>query len=257
MASARAGIAVAIACAGLACSLIVSTSGLVGSPPSGDAGPDAPTPQSDAAPEAAPDAAPVDPALVGWWKFDEGAGPIAKDSSGNGNDGTLQQAQWVGGKSGSALSFTGGSHLAVPDSPSLRAGSSGMTVAFWLYTDDVPNVDERIVARGNLWDVKMNTRYPQLTMQGVGYAAMRDALPLDQWHHVAFAWDGTTVKAYVDGAPEALGTNTFTSGKVASDSDGLVVGRTIDGQFPCTCRVDDLRIYARALSATEIAALAR
>ena len=31
----------------------------------------------------------ADPGLVGWWKFDEGSGTIAADSSGNGMDGTL------------------------------------------------------------------------------------------------------------------------------------------------------------------------
>lgn len=258
MARACAGIALAIVCAAPACSLLVSTSGLVGAPGS-DAGPDAPPPDAspDGNPEAAPEAGPVDPTLLGWWKLDEGSGAVALDSSGKGNDGTLQQAQWTQGKAGSALSFSGGSYLAVPDSPSLRAGSDGMTVALWLNTDDVANSDERIVARGNLWDLKMNSSYPQLTMQGVGYAAMNDALQLAQWHHIAFTWDGATVKAYLDGAPEALGTNTFSTGKIAADTLGLVVGRTINGTSPCTCRVDELRIYARALSAAEIAALAR
>ena len=32
---------------------------------------------------------PVEAELVGWWKFDDGSGTIATDSSGNGNDGTL------------------------------------------------------------------------------------------------------------------------------------------------------------------------
>ncbi len=31
----------------------------------------------------------ADPSLVGWWTFDDGSGATAKDSSGNGNDGTL------------------------------------------------------------------------------------------------------------------------------------------------------------------------
>ena len=31
----------------------------------------------------------ADPGLVGWWKFDEGSGTVAADSSGNGMDGTL------------------------------------------------------------------------------------------------------------------------------------------------------------------------
>ncbi len=32
---------------------------------------------------------------VGWWKFDEGSGTIAADSSGNGNDGKIIGATWV------------------------------------------------------------------------------------------------------------------------------------------------------------------
>ncbi|MDO9464431.1 MAG: hypothetical protein Q7J67_03950 [bacterium] len=31
--------------------------------------------------------------LVGYWSFDEGAGDIVKDSSGNGNDGKIKGAQ--------------------------------------------------------------------------------------------------------------------------------------------------------------------
>jgi hypothetical protein len=29
------------------------------------------------------------PGLVGWWRFDEGTGSVAGDSSGNGNNGTV------------------------------------------------------------------------------------------------------------------------------------------------------------------------
>ena len=42
--------------------------------------------------------------LVGWWRFDEGSGTIANDSSGNGNDGTFYgDPQWVIGYFGGAL----------------------------------------------------------------------------------------------------------------------------------------------------------
>jgi len=47
------------------------------------------------------------PGLVGWWRFDEGAGNIVSDSSGHGNDGTIYGATWVDGKHGKALSFDG------------------------------------------------------------------------------------------------------------------------------------------------------
>ncbi len=37
------------------------------------------------------------PGLVGWWRFDEGTGTVAGESSGNGNNGTINGATWVAG----------------------------------------------------------------------------------------------------------------------------------------------------------------
>ena len=49
-----------------------------------------------------------DPDLLGWWKFDDGTGTIAVDSSGNGHDGVfIQDPEWVAGKFGSGLLFDG------------------------------------------------------------------------------------------------------------------------------------------------------
>ena len=46
--------------------------------------------------------------LVAWWKLDDGSGTTAMDSSGNGNDGTVEGgAQWVAGQLGGALQFNG------------------------------------------------------------------------------------------------------------------------------------------------------
>ena len=45
----------------------------------------------------------ADPSLVGWWKLDEGSGTTAADSSGHGNDGTLEgSAAWDAGMFGNA-----------------------------------------------------------------------------------------------------------------------------------------------------------
>ncbi len=67
--------------------------------------------------------------LVLYLPFDEGSGTIAKDYSGNGNDGTLcngatcgvQGPTWTTGKVGGALSFDGvDDYVIVPDSASLN-----------------------------------------------------------------------------------------------------------------------------------------
>ena len=55
--------------------------------------------------------APFTHGLVGYWKFDEGSGTTASDSSGYGNTGTLSTGAsapgWTTGKVGGALSFDG------------------------------------------------------------------------------------------------------------------------------------------------------
>jgi hypothetical protein len=55
--------------------------------------------------------------LVGYWKFDEGSGTVAYDSSGNNKTGTIVNAPtWVAGKLGSALDFNGiDSYVKIPD----------------------------------------------------------------------------------------------------------------------------------------------
>ncbi len=65
----------------------------------------------------------TDPALVGWWQFDEGTGDIAADSSGNGNDGTLNgPVEWTTeGKIGGAMKFTGPyNFVLIQNSPELN-----------------------------------------------------------------------------------------------------------------------------------------
>ena len=55
--------------------------------------------------------------LVGWWKFDEGSGTVAYDSSGNDLDGTTNgNPPWVSGKIGGALSFNGSNQYVSCDS---------------------------------------------------------------------------------------------------------------------------------------------
>ena len=69
---------------------------------------------------------------VGMWLFDEGKGDVAKDSSGNQNDGTLKNGpKWVTGKSGTALEFDGiDDYVEIPDSASLRVQS--FTLSAWI-----------------------------------------------------------------------------------------------------------------------------
>ena len=68
--------------------------------------------------------------VIGAWLFDDGKGEVAKDSSGNGNDGKLiAKPEWVkNGKIGGCLQFTAAKvhNVRVP-----VTHSNSLTVAMW------------------------------------------------------------------------------------------------------------------------------
>ena len=74
---------------------------------------------------------------VGMWLFDEGSGDVAKDLSGNRNDGKLMNApKWLKGKSGTALEFDGkANYVEVPDSSSLDV-STEVSISLWAYINN-------------------------------------------------------------------------------------------------------------------------
>ncbi|MHC4682229.1 MAG: hypothetical protein ACYTEK_26500, partial [Planctomycetota bacterium] len=87
----------------------------------------------------------ADPSLVGWWRFDEGSGIIAYDSSGNGNVGTFNgDPQWVSGHFDYALEFDGsGDWLDCGEDPSLQI-TDAVTVAAWIKVG-AQGIDHKIV----------------------------------------------------------------------------------------------------------------
>lgn len=83
-------------------------------------------PATAPAPSPTPKPPPPGPGLVGWWRFDEGRGSRATDSSGLGHDAVVRGARWVGRGSGSALALDGsGGFLELPSAPDLDALQGG------------------------------------------------------------------------------------------------------------------------------------
>jgi len=78
---------------------------------------------------------------IGIWLFDEGKGNVAKDSSDNGNDGTLIAGpKWVEGKFGGALEFDGaGASVETEEAAKLTGFKLGddtdFTAVAWFKTD--------------------------------------------------------------------------------------------------------------------------
>jgi len=203
--------------------------------------------------------------LVGYWKFDEGSGSIAVDSSGHGNTGTLYNGPvWVDGIHGKALSFDGAStYVRIEDSSSLDV-TTQVTVEAWVYprayTSNVGH-DAHIISRCN----EMGGHVYVLASFANGkvnydvnpshtYHSSVATLPLYAWTHLAMTYDGAYVRLYINGEFDS---SYAKSSPIYTTSNWLAIGckRWSGGIYAhFNGIIDDVRIYNRALSRQEIQA---
>ena len=217
----------------------------------------------------------ADPGLVGWWKFDEGAGAVAADSSGHGMDGVLgDDPVWRDdGVHNKCLFFDGDlAHVRIAHQDSLNPADGSFSFAFWANME---------VARGangsTVWDLAVNKR--DVGSQGYYIGANRDQgsadqagykfmlgntagnrvdtpyllVPLAEWVFVAAVLDRdlNEHKISVDGG-QTWATAIPPSGSIAPAED-LGIGWDIGiNNYWFHGRIDDVRLYNWPLSANEL-----
>ena len=196
--------------------------------------------------------------LVGAWGFNESAGTTASDVSGFANNGTLSNATWTAqGKLGAGLAFNGTSaELAVADAASLDL-SSAMTLEAWVYPSTTSTNWRSILAKNTDRYYLMASSNPQgLPAVGGTFASGTlnvlgtQVLPVSAWAHVAATFDGANLRLYVNGASVA---STARSSVLTSSTANLRIGNDVYGEH-FQGVLDEIRIYDRALSASEIQA---
>ena len=162
--------------------------------------------------------------LVGSWHFSEGTGTIAKDSSGNGNDGILINAPvWINGKFGSGLRFDGvDDYVLVGNETSFDfERTDAFTISFWIKAEPTstkyfPVVNKLDYVCGNKgWRILSEYTGDGLVFLIADNHCVDDVnLLLDgvldnEWHHVVFVYDGNGItggmKGYLDGVLKAEG----------------------------------------------------
>jgi hypothetical protein len=215
----------------------------------------------------------ADASLVGWWKFDEGSTATTADSSGNGNTGTLGgsplPAWTASGKLSNALVFNATlntDYVDVPDAAAFTL-STGFTASAWVYATADPTDIEDIVgqfyfadAGGSGWGLFLNSgMLPSIATANAAQSLLSSgtSLSLNTWYHLAVVYTGGTTGTngliYINGVLDTSGT----LNQVPQDSAYTVrIGAAplaLDNGFQG--RIDDVRVYNRALSATEIKTL--
>jgi len=212
--------------------------------------------------------------LVGWWPGDGNTNDIQLGSNGT----LMNGATFAPGLVGQAFSFDGvNAFVDVPDTPALHAITTAVTVDAWINPQVPPTGEGWIFAR----------RDP-LVSEGIGMAINKDgflrtalgtnvlsdlasAVPVIQfngeWKHVAVTANTTTgeVHLYLNGEPLAMqvvGGSPTVSGLFANVSH-LFIGRRQGSDTPegealalhYKGLIDEVEVYNRALSATEIQAI--
>jgi hypothetical protein len=223
----------------------------------------------------------MDTALLGWWKFDEGSGTVAKDSSGNQRDGTVygnptwQTSGSPVGNSG-YLEFDGLDDYVDVNYITRDAFLLPVyTVSMWFRIDGSDTDERNLISvtnselnHGMLLSVNRDVvgtmrylhRHPFLYAMGPPYENIYTTTTYNDgfWHHaVAVRASDNNRLLYVDGLQVGSEPNAIT----AFDAPMRVIlgalfssGYTQGGRW-WNGAIDDVRIYNRALSAAEVTAI--
>jgi hypothetical protein len=212
--------------------------------------------------------------LVGYWRFDDGAGSaIARDRSGNRNDCRLRRldpsGDWIAGAIGGALSFDGRGWLECPGvEPFARLGGE-LSVSLWLRRERTATGIRALVSR-QLGSADKDVLFLGLDGLFLEFSShqLRGVLgrPLPtapgRWVHVAAVRaDSGVTKLYVNGAE--VGRRRSHGPGYGGGSTPLIIGGGINGPSPdqpanelYEGAMDELASYGRALSDAEVEALA-
>jgi len=206
---------------------------------------------------------PVEPdatGLVLHYALEEGAGAVAADSSGNGNDGTLDgNPSWISGVSGSALALDGVGDYVTTGS-SLLNDLQAFSIACWIKGDLSLGDRSGLIGQNDCIEYGISaSNNVQIWSAGSGAVDLAWGYDADaDWHHIVAVGDGTSVTIYLDGKPAVSGgtaiTDTYGSSTHPVNIGGGGVFDATDNWF--TGQIDEIYVYQRALSAAEVAGLA-
>lgn len=215
---------------------------------------------------------------AGWWRLNEFTGPTAIDSSGNDRDavyepdvtyyleGPRSQSFCRDGETNRSAMFVGGRLRArIP-----QIGDD-YSLSLWLWNgmpDDSREVSGWLFSRGH--DDGLSAWSEHLGIGGTGghsgrliyfhgndteaIAAGKTQIPRWQWQHVAFVRHRGTVTIYLNGKQEI---ETNVAADFPSGFDRFFAGGRSDNDSNWEGRLDEIAIFDRALTADEVARLAR
>ena len=199
---------------------------------------------------------PYDDGLVGYWNMNEGSGSIIADSSGYDNNGTTSGNLWTDGKFGKSLNFNRINSSATILNTNYLSPSNFITVTAWIDSDDLTQ-PQHIVSKRNgtngyiLQTGTGNKAYAYVSVNNTFVVASGTAkLTPNAWHFLALTYDGKYLRLFVDGIQDGI--SILFSGFITSGEQSLSIGNQPGGLYPFSGKIDEVRIFNRALTAQNL-----
>jgi hypothetical protein len=213
-----------------------------------------PTPPGTPTSTPTPTSAPVTSGLVLSHQMSAGIGTTSLDETTNANNGTLTNGPtWTTGYLGSGISFDGtNDYVSVPSSTSLDM-TNKVTVSAWIYPTNFADYRTMMIringGATEYYGMSLNVSGALICQFTPGSLTSSSLMTLNAWNHVACTYDGATISAYING--QSVGSSSA-SGNIGSPTTLGIGYDPVNGRY-FAGKMDDVRIYNRALSPTEIA----
>lgn len=198
--------------------------------------------------------------------FSEGYGnSTTNDESTNSNDGTLNNIDdnnWTNGACGTALEFNGVDEFINCGNDTSLDFSGGFSISVWIKLNDHATGCGFVLCKrgttdtdmeyGVMWSDTSNALKCGFENVWRGSTSPNAILP-GRWYHVGIVYNQVDVRYYVNGFLDEV--PYLVSGSISSTTHDLIVGKC----NPANCHfdgiIDEIRVYNRNISATEIKAL--
>ena len=199
----------------------------------------------------------------------------AIDSSGNGHNGTVYSASLTTNRFGtpnSAYAFNGDSaYIKVADATSLRLANTDFTISAWIYLDSIIHTHNVIISKraaGSKTGYILSIERIQDSLSNalrISFQVSSGSDPkilsqttisLNQWNHIVIRYNlnTKTIDIFLNNKPDVSLSN-FLSPNASAANDLLVGNDAVDKTSFFQGKIDDIRIYNRALSDSEISEL--
>ena len=186
---------------------------------------------------------------VGVWLFDEGKGNVAKDASGNGNDGIIKgNVKWKDGKFGKALAFDGlDATVEIPNSSTLNITQS-ITMMAWIRPNQVEGL---IVGKEGAYGMALAEGVIKWVIWDNEFLLPLNIIRTQEWSHIALVYDFAAKKrlVYFNGA---LIAEKNTSVTIPISNHPLTIGKWATSGEAFDGVIDEVCIWNAALDRNEV-----